>query len=229
MPTACLLCSKCEPHGPLNKNEFNERKNMKQIKKFGATIGMIVAAAAALLIATPASASPQSIRFIADGIANITVSNGIPYYNLKSVGANPTNAVGLSWTNAYGSNIVVSATNNTTTVLTRSVNFWGEQIFSVLPADDCISCTYVAGAGNTTTNLLIFAPVYDGTNEATDFVYVWPLIANGTTVQTAATNNFIGKFPAGTQKVRLKNVYDGTNAAAGQFTILDLRLNGFPP
>lgn len=198
--------------------------------KFGVAVG-VAAAALALSTATPAIAQTgRSVHILADTIANITVSNGIPYYNLKSAGGNGTNLVGLGFTTASGSNIVVSATNNTTTVLTRSVDLWSYPTYVVPPANANISCTYSAGAGNTTTNLLIFVPVPDGTNEdtAAGDAFVWPLTANGTNILTVCTNNPLKNWQ-GSLKFRLKAAYAGTNAAAGQFNILDLRFNSFPP
>jgi hypothetical protein len=196
--------------------------------KLGVAAGA-AAAALALSLAAPASAQvAQSIPLLSDGVLSITVSNTIPYTNLFSVNAYGTNLVGLMWTNAYGSNIVAVGTNYENTKLTRSASMWAD-LNGTVPTNADFSCTFICGAGNNgTTNLIQFAPVYDGVNETTEPAdyFNWALLSAGATVQTQHTNIF-PRWP-GAQKIRVRVIASGTNSANSQFTVLDLRLNAFP-
>jgi hypothetical protein len=206
-------------------------KKLRELaKKLAQTLGPVAGAAAAalaLLTATPASAqSPRSISFLSDGILAITVTNAIPYTNLLSVGSAGTNLVGLAWTNNYGSNIVAVGTNYEKTTLTRDISLWSDRN-GATPTNANISGTFVAPAGNLTTNTLVFVPLYDGTNESTvaSDAFIWSVTANGTAKVVTASLNPLGRWP-GVQKIRCKTIASGTNL---NFTVLSLNLNGFSP
>jgi hypothetical protein len=198
--------------------------------KLGAVAGVAAAIALALATPTPARAQvPLSISLLNDGIANITVSNTIPYTNILSPSSFGTNIVGLQWQTSSGSNIVVTATNGTTTRLTRSASLWADST-GYCPTNANFSLTYTAGAGNNGgTNWIEFVPVYDGTNESTEALdsWRWIFLGAGATTNTIHTNNPLSRWP-GAQRFRVKDIVSPTNAAASQLTILGLKLNGFP-
>lgn len=203
-------------------------------KKFGKVLGSAaVAAAVALALlsaATPARAQvPQSIPLLVDGISSITVSNGIPYTNTLSPTSFRTNIVGLGWTTSSGSNVVATATNGTNTRLTRSASLWADSN-GFCPTNANLALTYTCGAGNNgTTNFLDFVPLYDGTNESTESseLFRWVITSAGTATNTVHTSNPFSRWP-GAQRFRVREIVSGTNAAASQFTVLSLTLNGFP-
>jgi hypothetical protein len=197
--------------------------------KLGAKAGVAVAAALALLcMVTPARAQtfPQAATFFVDGVTSITVTNAVPYTNLQSVLSYGTNIVGLAWTNASGSNVVASGTNNETVKLTRDLSLWSDRNGNT-PTNVNISGTFVGATGNLTTNTLVFVPLYDGFRESTVAAdaFIWSITANGTTEVTTASFNPLSRWP-GVQKIRVKTIASGTNL---NFTVKSLRLNGFSP
>lgn len=199
-------------------------------EQFGVAVTTAGATAAlALSVATPASAQvPGSLSFMADGITSITVSNTYGFTNLLSPGVTGTNFPGLSWTNASGSNVIVVPGTNVLTTLVRDIPLWADST-GYVPTNCNLSATIVAGAGNGSTNALIFVPLWDGVNESTvsGEQFAWMIPANGATPVTIATNGPLTRWP-GAQKIRLKIFSSGTNAAASQVTLRRLRLNGFP-
>lgn len=200
-----------------------------------------------LCVAVAFGAEHKTYSFLSPMVSALQVTNAVRgWTNLQSTGFRTNrNEVGTLWTNYQGT-VLASGTNTSQDSMNMlgSVPLFGtgqpwitghtNGVFDVSAADWSIAKVTVklvgsAAAANSAVNFR-FAALPNGVDQSTDanLTWVFPVVANGTSVVVVSTNLPYGKF-AGCKALRLVSIDNADTDFAGGVWVNKVEINGWSP
>lgn len=205
-----------------------------------------------LLITAPAvqAQAHQSLKFM--NVPAFYATNLLNFTNLNTAmvaGNGRTNAAGTVYSNYVNgvlTRVIVNTTSDATNTKAASQNVfkevplwvdtggrgpWDATNTSITRVSFAtLSVSTIAGAGADTAITLVFTPIWNGVNEATESADEWSTTVTPTVsaTQTFSANVPLYKWP-GAKYLRLRRVVNADTTAAGNVIFTDISLNGFVP